>query len=82
MEGPEDKDTVKWDDGTHEIYTYDDDTGRGLTRCGIAIGPWDAWLVGQVTCVKCRCKAAEENYPIKGPLDWFPKISEPVCRQQ
>ena len=47
-------DIVRREDGTHQIAAYDDDTGRGRTRCSRDIWPWEAWLVGRVTCPECR----------------------------
>jgi hypothetical protein len=71
-------DMVRWDDGTHEIMSYNDDNGYGLTRCGKRIGPWDAWLVGKVTCKECktylrRHEREEKHGKEKGPRDWFPE---------
>lgn len=69
-------DMVKWEDGTHEILTYNDDNGYGLTRCERRIGPWDAWWVGRITCKTCKklLKRAEnlEKHNAKGPREWFP----------
>lgn len=70
---------VRWDDATHEIRAYDDDTGHGLTRCERPIGPWDVWLEGVVTCPECMKKRVRwENKRFhrvihKTPKDWFPK---------
>lgn len=74
-------DIVRWEDGSHEILAYNDDNGYGLTRCGAGIGPWDVWLCGEVTCVKClraaaRAETERAHEKEKGPKDWFPKDPE------
>lgn len=66
-------DMVQWADGTHEILIYNDNNGYGLTACEEKIGPWDVWLVGTITCVKCRRLRTEEKHKEKGPREWFPK---------
>lgn len=73
---------VKWADGTHEIYHYNDDIGVGLTRCGSVIGPGDVELEGSVTCIKCRRAMVKEKYPKNGPLDWFPESPDHVSGER
>lgn len=73
-----DLDMVKWEKTTHEILSYNDDNGYGLTRCQKRIGPWDIWLVGRVTCKDCRksykrAKCEDKHSRDKGPREWFPK---------
>lgn len=72
---------VKWDDGTHEIQIYNNDNGYGLTACGERIGPWDIWLVGEITCPKCRRVRAEEHHSEKGPREWFPPKPDPTKKE-
>jgi len=72
---------VQWDDGTHEILIYNDDNGYGLTRCERRIGPWDIWLVGEVTCEGCkkafqREEAVAKHAGNEGPREWFPPAPE------
>lgn len=72
----DDVNMVQWEDGTHEILIYNDDNGYGLTACEEKIGPWDVWLVGTITCVKCKRLRTEEKHQEKGPREWFPKKPE------
>jgi hypothetical protein len=37
----------------HDVKYYDDDTGHGLTACGLRVGPWDVTWSGQFTCIRC-----------------------------
>lgn len=72
---------VQWDDGTHEIYAYNDDNGYGLTSCGERIGPWDIWLVGEISCIKCRRMLTERLHEEKGPREWFPPKPDPAKKE-
>lgn len=84
----EDTDMVRWEDGTHEIFVYNDENGCGLTRCEKRIGPWDIWLSGQVTCQDCvrvrnhveameKRKLAAQKLVEPGPHEWFPALPTP-----
>jgi len=44
---------VELDGLMHEVYSYDDEVGCGITYCGRFAGPWAVELGPPATCSEC-----------------------------